>query len=143
MKMPDVNVLVCAHRTEAPDHPAYAGALTRLVEADEPFALSALVLSGFLRVVTHPSAMRPPTPLDTALEFVEALTDRANARLLQPGLEHWRLFSRLVRASGSGKLVADAYRAARAIEHGCEWVTADGDFQRFPGLRVRHPLRAQ
>jgi len=31
--------------------------------------------------------------------------------------------------------------AALAIEHGCELVTADGDFARFPGLRWRHPLR--
>jgi predicted nucleic acid-binding protein len=36
--------------------------------------------------------------------------------------------------------VADAYHAALAIEHGCEFVTADGDFARFAGLRYRHPL---
>jgi hypothetical protein len=28
----------------------------------------------------------------------------------------------------------------RGLEHGCEWLTADSDFQRFKGLRVRHPL---
>jgi toxin-antitoxin system PIN domain toxin len=141
MRMPDVNVLVCAHREDAPDHAAHAVALSRLVEGDEPFALSPLVLSGFLRVVTHPTAMRPPTPLETALDFVDALTDRPNARLLEPGLEHWGLFSRLVRSTrATGTLIADAYHAALALEHGCEWVTADGDFQRFPGLRVRHPL---
>jgi predicted nucleic acid-binding protein len=35
---------------------------------------------------------------------------------------------------------ADAYFAALAIEHGCEWITADRGFARFPGLRWRHPL---
>jgi hypothetical protein len=41
-----------------------------------------------------------------------------------------------------GPLVSDAYLAALAIEHGCELVTTDGDFARFPGLRWRHPLAA-
>ncbi|MEP6654276.1 MAG: hypothetical protein ABJA82_13005 [Myxococcales bacterium] len=31
-------------------------------------------------------------------------------------------------------------RAALAIEHGCEWWTADADFARFSGLRWRNVL---
>jgi predicted nucleic acid-binding protein len=27
-----------------------------------------------------------------------------------------------------------------AIESGSEWITADRDYHRFPGLRVRHPI---
>jgi predicted nucleic acid-binding protein len=38
-------------------------------------------------------------------------------------------------------LVADAQHAAVAVEHGCTLVTTDADFDRFPGLRWRHPLR--
>ena len=30
--------------------------------------------------------------------------------------------------------------AALAIESGCEWITADRDFSRFPGLRWRTPF---
>lgn len=141
MRMPDVNVLVLAHRQDAPEHAAYAAALVRLVEADEPFGLSELVLSGFLRVVTNARAFVAPTPLTAALDFTAELVDQPNARLLRPGLEHFQLFERLLRESqATGKLVADAYHAALAIEHGCEWVTADADFQRFKGLRTRHPL---
>jgi uncharacterized protein len=36
--------------------------------------------------------------------------------------------------------VADAYLAALAIEHGCEWISTDDDFARFPGLKRSHPL---
>ncbi|MBL8919436.1 MAG: type II toxin-antitoxin system VapC family toxin [Myxococcaceae bacterium] len=141
MRVPDVNVLVLAHRADAPEHAAHAAALVRLVEADEPFGLSELVLSGFVRVVTNPRAFTSPTLLDTALEFVSELVDQPNARLLRPGLEHFQIFERLLREShATGKLVADAYHAALAIEHGCEWLTADADFQRFKGLRTRHPL---
>ena len=143
MIMPDVNVLVAAHREDAPDHMAYARVLRALAEADEPLAMSELVLSGFLRVVTYPRAFSNPTPLGEALDFVAQLIDRPNIRLLRPGLEHWRLFEQLVRGTpATGKLVPDAYHAALAIEHGCEWLTADADFGRFKGLRLRHPLRS-
>jgi hypothetical protein len=30
--------------------------------------------------------------------------------------------------------------AALAIESGCEWITTDRDYSRFPGLRWRHPF---
>jgi hypothetical protein len=51
-----------------------------------------LVLSGFLRVVTHPRVFRDPTPVETALAFVRDVrewitTDRDYARF--PGLR-WR-----------------------------------------------------
>ncbi len=36
-------------------------------------------------------------------------------------------------------LVSDASHVALAIEHGCEWITNDSDFARFPGLRWRRP----
>jgi len=37
-------------------------------------------------------------------------------------------------------LVRDAWFAALVIESGCEWVTTDGDYARFPGLRWRRPF---
>ena len=39
-----------------------------------------------------------------------------------------------------GNPVPDARLAALAIESGCELVTTDRDYSRFPGLRWRHPL---
>jgi predicted nucleic acid-binding protein len=58
-----------------------------------------------------------------------------------PGPRHWGIFIKLCNDAGvKGNLVADAYLAALAIESGCEWVTTDGDFARFSGLRWKHPL---
>ena len=37
-------------------------------------------------------------------------------------------------------LIADAFLAALAIEFGCEWITTDRDYSRFPGLRWRSPF---
>lgn len=141
MLLPDVNLLIYAHRLESPDHARYAEWLRDLVEGAEPFALSELGASAFVRIATNPKIWDEPTSTEDALEFIERLRRRTNARLLVPGPSSWEIFARLCRgARARGKLVADAYHAALAIEHGCELMTADGDFARFAGLRYRHPL---
>jgi predicted nucleic acid-binding protein len=40
----------------------------------------------------------------------------------------------------TGNLVQDAWFAALAIEAGCEWITTDRDYARFPGLVSRAPF---
>ena len=142
MLLPDVNVLIYAHRAESPDHSRYAAWLTALARSDEPYAVSDLAFSGFVRIVTNPKIWEEPTDVNDALRFVAALRGRSNARILVHGQDTWDIFARLcVAARARGKLVADAYHAALAVAHGCEFVTADGDFARFAGLRWRHPLR--
>lgn len=141
MVLPDVNVLVYAFREDAPRHGEFREWLTRLIGEDAPFGLSDLVLSGFLRVVTHPRVFSPPAPMDEAQKFAHALRSRPNCVLVTPGNRHWDIFLRLCReGAATGNLVPDAYLAALAIEAGAEWVTSDRDFARFPGLRWRHPL---
>lgn len=141
MQLPDVNVLIYAHRRESPEHELYAHWLTRLAEGPEPFGLSELGASGFVRIVTNSRIWDEPTPTEGALQFIDHLRQRSNARLLTHSSASWDIFAQLcVMVRARGKLVADAYYAALAIEHGCELVTADSDFARFPGLRHRHPL---
>jgi uncharacterized protein len=141
MLLPDVNVLIYAHRLESPEHDRYADWLTRLADGPEPFGLSELGASGFVRIVTNPRIWDEPTTTSDALDFIDRLRARPNARPLTPGPNSWAIFRSLCGdAKARGKLVADAYHAALAIEHGCELVTADGDFARFAGLRHRHPL---
>ena len=141
MILTDVNVLIYAYRAEAVRHESYRRWLERMANADEAFALSGMVLSGFVRVVTHPRIFRPPSPVEDALGFAEDLLLQPNCIMIRPGPRHWSLFARLCRESGAkGNLVPDAYLAALAIEAGCELVTTDRDFARFKGLRWRHPL---
>jgi toxin-antitoxin system PIN domain toxin len=138
--LPDVNVLVCAHREDAPQHALCLQWLEAVVNGNESYALSGLVLSGFLRVVTHPKVFTRPSPLADALEFTEQLRSRPNCIPVAPARRHWEIFRGLCTDAGAkGNLVSDAYLAAMAIEAGCEWVTTDRDFSRFKGLRWRHP----
>jgi len=139
MRMPDVNVLIYAHRADDPAHGFYRAWVEALADGLEPFALSLEVAVAFVRVVTHPRYPGGPTPLPQALAVIESLRQMPGCRLLAPGVRHWELFRRLCEATGAvGKQVADARHAAAALEHGCTWVTRDTDFNAFgpAGLRV-------
>lgn len=143
MLLPDVNVLIYAHFEDVvAEHPEYARWLTQLATGPEPFALSVLVLSGFVRVATNSRIFDPPATLATAFDFVASLVERPTARIVGPGPDHLSIFEKLCReANATGKLVADAQHAAIAVEHGCTMVSTDSDFNRFAGLRWQHPLR--
>lgn len=140
MQMPDVNVLVYAHRAETREHVRYAGWLTELATGPSPFALSETVLHGFLRIVTNRKIFNPPSTMPDAFLFLDALLARPGCCVLRPGPAHWNIFRGLCEDRNlSAKLVADAAHAALAVETGCEWVSADTDFARFvPALRWRH-----
>src|ERR687885_643078 len=110
MVLVDVNVLVYAYREDARDHPSYRGWLERVIGSDEAYGVSDLVLSGFLRGVTHPRVFSRPAPVEHALEFVHALRERGNSIPVTPGPRHWTIFTGLCQRTGAkGNLVADAY----------------------------------
>jgi hypothetical protein len=141
MLLADVNVLVYAFRPDLPDHMEYREWMERLIHAPEAYAMADSILAGFVRIVTNPRIFRQPEDLETALAFADKLRRPPNCVLVAPGPRHWGIFTDLCRRAGAkGNLVPDAYLAALAIENGCEWITADRHYARFPGLRWRHPL---
>lgn len=141
MLLCDVNVLVYAHREDAANHAAYLRWLEDLINSDANFAVSELVLSGFLRIVTHPKIFNPPSSLEDALDFITTIRQQPNCTVVTPGARHWSIFQSLCEtANTKGNLIPDAYHAALAIESGCEWITTDRGFSRYPGLRWRTPF---
>jgi hypothetical protein len=141
MILPDVNVLVYAHREDAPDHLAYREWLEGVINSDQAYGMADIVLSGFLRVVTHPRVFSPPSTIEQALTFVDNVRNQSTCVLISPGSRHWTIFERLCRrANVKGNLVPDAYLAALAIESGSTWITTDRDYSRFPQLKWQHPL---
>lgn len=140
MVIPDVNVLVNAFRQDVPAHTVCLGWLERQLASPDRLGLPSIVLSGFLRVVTHPRIFSVPSRIEKALEFTVGLMSPANVVVLAPARRHWEIFTSLCKSTeAAGNLVADAYLAAIAIEHEAEFVSDDRDFARFPGLRWRHP----
>jgi hypothetical protein len=142
MILPDVNVLVYAHRPAARQHARYRRWLENVLASEAAFGVADHVLAGVIRVVTHPAVLSDATPPEIALDFVEQIRSSPNCLIVQPGDRHWRIFAQLCRRTGArGNLVPDAFLAALAIEAGAELITTDRDFARFPGLRWRHPFQ--
>ena len=123
------------------DHSPYQQWLEGILKSGQPYGISDHVLSGFLRVVTHPRVFTKPSPVREALEFVRQIREQPNCRPIGPGLRHWQIFTDLCQSlSAAGNLIPDVWFAALAIESDCEWITTDRDYGQFPGLRWRHPL---
>lgn len=143
MLLADVNAFVYAHRPESPRAKEHRTWLQDALAGTEPFGVSELVLSAFLRIVTNHRVFREPTPPQTALSFCSVVLDAPSSVPVRPGVRHWGIFAELCTAVGArGNTVPDAYLAALAMEHGATWVTTDRDFARFPGLRWRTPLQS-
>ena len=140
MVLPDVNVLVYAHRRDSPHHDLCRTWVERMIRSPRAYGMSELVLFAFVRVVTHPRVFDPPSTLGDALAFAGELLAPEHAVRVVPGPRHWDIFLKLCRdADVRGNLVPDAYLAALAIESGCEWITTDGDYGRFADLVWRRP----
>lgn len=135
-----MNVLVSAALPDHADHAVARAWLDQVLADRRPFAVSELVLSAAVRLLTNPRVVAPPLAPTDALSFVAAMRDGANAVVVAPGRGHWPLFDSLCRTTGaSANDVPDAYLAALAIDSGSELVTFDRGFARFPGLRWHTP----
>ena len=140
MILPDVNVLVHAFRSDSLDHENCRLWLDSVVNGDSRYGMSPQVLSGVVRIITHPKVFAQPSGLDEVLRFCNILLNQPHCVVVQPGEQHWEIFTRLcTEADARGNLVPDAWFAALAIESGCEWITLDRDYARFPELRWRVP----
>lgn len=140
MILPDVNVLIYAFRQDVPQHAACNSWLTNVVASDGHFALSPLTLSALVRITTNTRSYREPSTLAEAFTFCDYLRGQPNCQIVEPGEHHWEIFRRLCMETDTrGPRVTDAWFAALAIEWGCEWVTTDRDYARFPGLKWSVP----
>jgi len=134
-------VLLYAFRSDTVEHEAYRSWLDELVNGDEAYGISPQVLCSVIRVSTHARIYVKPSTLDDALAFARALLGQASCNVVEPGARHWSIFEDLSRrASAIGNLAQDAWFAALAIESGCEWITTDRNYARFPRLRWRPPF---
>jgi toxin-antitoxin system PIN domain toxin len=144
MILPDVNVLIYAFRPDDPKHAICNPWLNRVVAADAPFGISPLALAAVVRITTNPRMFPDPSKLSEAWAFVDYLLAQPHCQIVEPGERHWDIFKRLcLETDTRGSRVTDAWYAALAIESGCEWITFDRDYARFPGLKWRLPTLAE
>ena len=141
MILPDVNVLLYAFRRDSARHAEYRKWLEEAINTDAAYGISPQVLASLIRISTHPGIYVNPATLSEAVSFCDAVLEAPNCAVIQPGERHWAILTDLCRqARATGNLVQDAWFAALAIESGCEWITTDRDYARFPRLRWREPV---
>ncbi|MEX5214479.1 MAG: PIN domain-containing protein [Nitrospiraceae bacterium] len=140
----DSNLLVYAHREDAPWHEVAYARILQLAEGQAPWAIPWPCIHEFLAMVTHPRIYAPPTPLETAVDQVEAWMESPSLVLLSESESYWGQLRAIIQAARvSGPQVHDARVASLCHQHGIDelW-TADRDFGRFPRLKSRNPLVA-
>jgi toxin-antitoxin system PIN domain toxin len=143
MILPDVNVLIYAFRADLQQHTVCRSWLMGVISGDARFGLSPAVLSAVVRITTNARVFKVPSAIEEAFGFCEDLLGQSHCQLVEPGERHWAIFRRLCIETGTrGPRVTDAWFAALAIEWGCDWVTLDRDYARFPGLAWRAPAPA-
>ncbi|MCX7142842.1 MAG: VapC toxin family PIN domain ribonuclease [Proteobacteria bacterium] len=131
---PDVNLLIAASRSDHPHHKTAYACLDESVAACADGAslkLMPMVAASFLRLVTNPKIFNHPTPMDDALEFLDALVAVPGVEMPTLGSE-WPMLRQLCIEK---KLVAndvpDAWLAAAVIQLGEHLVTFDADFRKL------------
>ena len=140
----DTNLLVYAHREDSPWYEQASRCLRDLAEGHTAWAIPWPCVHEFLAIVTHPRIYDPPTPLEKAIDQVDAWIEAPGVVVLSEGAGYWDR-ARIVMAAArvAGPLVHDARIAALCLHHGVrELWTADRDFSRFAGVRLRNPLVA-
>ena len=101
MRLFDVNIILHAHRVDAPHHDRMKDFVESCLGGDDVIGYTPLALSGFLRVVTHPKIFNPPTNIDIALEFCDSITATPGIVSVTPSDSHRTIFRHLIRASGA------------------------------------------
>lgn len=138
----DTNLLVYAYLGDSPWHPGAKRLITDLAEGPQNWAIPWPCVHEFLSVVTNPRAFQSPAPMDDAVRQLDFWMESPGLRLLSEAPGHWQRLCGLARHGHLvGPMIHDARLAAICLEHGVdEFWTADRDFSRMRGLRVRNPL---
>lgn len=137
----DANLVLWAHHRQFSQHKRAHEWWRETLSTSPWVGIAWPTILAFLRISTHPRALRRPLGIEVAWSEVLHWIERPNVRIPLPTERHPTILDELLRKGGvSGNHVPDADLAALAIEWGLELLSADRDFARYPGLRWRDPL---
>lgn len=143
MILVDANILLYAEDQLSPQHERARIWWDAQLSGAGAVCLCWTVLCAFVRIGTNPRVFERPLTLKQAISRVQSWLDQPCTRLIYPTERHWAVLqSLLTEGQALGNLVSDAHLAALAMQHGCELMSTDGDFARFPKLKWKNPLVA-
>jgi toxin-antitoxin system PIN domain toxin len=138
----DANILLYAEDKLSPQHEAARTWWDAQLSGSSPVCLCWTVISAFIRIASNSRVFENPLSVPQTLKRVQSWLDQPCARLIEPTDRHWLVFQlMLTEGQALGILVTDAHLAALAVQHGCELMSTDVDFARFPRLKWTNPLK--
>ncbi|MCJ7472912.1 MAG: type II toxin-antitoxin system VapC family toxin [Actinobacteria bacterium] len=141
MILVDANILLYAEDSLHPRHQETRIWWDNQLSGTGVVCLCWTVISAFIRIGTNPRVFEYPLSLEQSLARVQSWLVQPCMRIIRPTEQHWTVFKQvLTDGQATANLVSDAHLAALAIEHGCELVSTDSDFARFPKLKWKNPL---
>lgn len=141
MILPDVNLLIFATDYNSEFHDVAAQWLETILSREQVF-FSWHTITGFLRIITNPTASSNPLTIETAVGVVDEWLRLDNTHLVSIEKKNWPLFSTiLINGQATGNLVMDAHIAAIAASCGATVATTDRDFSRFTGIKTYNPIK--
>jgi toxin-antitoxin system PIN domain toxin len=139
----DANILIYAGIADQPQHREASDWLQYQLSLGHRIGIPWQSLLAFLRISTNPRLFERPASITDAWQVVQGWLSLPAVWIPGPTERHAVILGRLLHGvNAQGNIIADAYLAALAIEHGLELCSADYDFARFEGLRWQNPLRA-
>lgn len=143
MIFPDLNLLIYAYNTAAPQHLKAKRWLEEAINGDEKVCFCWHTVFGFIRISTTPSMFPSYLAGTEAVSIANELINDANSVMLAPGEKHFSIFTKLIQETRfSGPKISDVHLAALAIEHAVTFASSDKDFRHFQRLRLIDPLAA-
>lgn len=137
----DANILLYAVDEDSRFHDMAREWLEGALNGSRRVGLPWMSLIAFVRIATHPRALREPLAPAEAWQFVDEWLDSPSAWVPAPGRGHREILRRLVRDLDlRANLVTDAVLAALCVEHGLQMISADSDFARFNEITWLNPV---
>jgi uncharacterized protein len=131
--LPDVNVLIYAHRSDSDQHATATGHLTAWLTNDQVM-LPIVVATRFYRIVTDPRAVGATSAI-LAMRFLSDLSSEQNCSIIGISQSVWPVFQRLQAETGIvGSDSSDLLLAAIASDSSAVVGTFDRDFARFSSV---------
>ncbi len=141
MILVDANILLYAQDSLNPLNQQARTWWDGRLSGSKPVCLCWTVLSAFIRIGTNPRVFDQPLSLEQAIARVQSWLDQPCTKIVRPTERHWTIFQQMLKEGQAvANLVTDAHLAALVIEHGCELISTDSDFARFPKLKWSNPL---
>lgn len=139
----DTNIFIHAVHKESPHYKTARRLICAWQKEELPWHSTWSIFYEFLRVTTHRSVFASPLNSKQASDFLESIFQSPGFSLLCASDGHEVYWQKVLQENSSirGNLWHDAHIVALMKEHGIEQIqTADTDFHRFKGIKVRNPF---